>query len=152
MEPILTATLIALFYYMVFIFAANKIVLRQFRIKTPKEDTNELVTIYFILAVNINIICSLFLTQDPIMNYMTYLINDDFGFLNVLSAGSIILMTNAASLFISYLLASFLAKIIRVKEFLYMQPILWITVNLILLKLTILYYEAYISTQSITII
>lgn len=151
MEPILTAILIALFYYLVFIFAANKIVHRKFRIKNLAEDSGSQVTIYFILALNINIVCSLFLTQDPIMNYMTYLIQDDFGFLNVLSAGSIILMVNAVCLFISYVLGSFLNNILRVKEFLYMQPILWISVNLILLKLTTLYYEAYISTHSVTI-
>ena len=151
MEPILTTTLIALFFYLVLIFAANKLILRQFRVKPLVEDKNELIIIYFIFAVNINIICSLFLTQDPLMNYMTYLIKDDFGFLNVLSAGSIILITNAVLLFISYLLASLLSKILRVSEFLFMQPILWVTLNLILLNLTILYYEAYITTHSVTI-
>lgn len=151
MEPILTTTIIAFLYYIVFIFAANKIVLKKFKIKMLEENKNEQTNIYFILAVNINIICSLFLTQEPVMNYMTYLINDDFGFLNILSAGSIILLINAVLLFISYLLGKFIASILRTNEFLFLQPILWVTINLILLKLTNLYYEAYITTQSVTI-
>ena len=151
MEPILTATLIALFYYLVFIFAANKIVLRKFKPKPPLERKDDLNTIYYVLAVNLNIICGLFLTQDPIMNYMTFLIQDDFGFFNVLAAGSIILFSNAVALFISYLLGGALTNLLKFKDFRYMQPILWFTVNLILLKLTILYYEAYITTQSVTI-
>ena len=151
MEPILTATLIALFYYLVFIFVANKIVVRKFKPKSQKEIEHNQNTIYYILAVNVNIICGLFLTQDPIMNYMTFLITDDFGFFNVLAVGSIILLSNAAAIFISYILASFLSNVLKFKDVPYMQPILWFTVNLILLKLTILYYEAYITTQSVTI-
>lgn len=151
MEPILTAILIALFYYLIFIFAANKIVLRKFRPKPQQEDKDDLKTIYYILAVNINIICALFLTQDPIMNYMTFLIKDDFGFFNVLAAGSIILLSNAIVLFISYILAEALSNLLRFKDFRFILPILWFTINLILLKLTILYYEAYITTQSVTI-
>ena len=151
MEPILTTTLIALFYYLVLIFFANKIILRKFKPRPQLEEKNDINTIYYILAVNLNIICALFLTQDPIMNYMTFLIKDDFGFFNVLAVGSIILLSNAAAIFISYILASFLSNILKFKDFLFIQPILWFTVNLILLKLTILYYEAYITTQSVTI-
>jgi len=151
MEQILTITIIALFYYLVFVFAANKIVLRKFKTKAQDEDKNHVIVTYFVIALNINIICSLFLTQGPIVNYMTYLINDDFGFLNILSAGSIILFINALLLFISYLLGKFITNMINMKEYFFMQPIFWITINLILLKLTILYYEAYISTQNVTI-
>lgn len=151
MDSILTITLIALFYYLVFIFAANKIVLRKFRMKSLEEDRNQRLSTYFILALNINVICALFLTQDSVMNYMTYLIKDDFRFFNVFTAGSVIIITNAVLIFISYILGSLLTNIIGIKEAFYMHPILWITVNLILLKLTILYYEAYIITQSVTI-
>ena len=151
MEPILTITVISLFYYLVFVFAANKIVLRKFRTKPQEENSKGIIATFSVLALNINIICALFLTQDPILNYMTYLVNDDFGFLNILSAGSIILMINAALLFISFLLGKFIASLIRTNDLFYMQPVLWITINLILLKLTNLYYEAYISTQSVTI-
>lgn len=151
MEPILTATLIALFYYLIFIFIANRIVLRKFKPKPEREVKDDVRTIYYILAVNINIICALFLTQDPVMNYMTFLIKDDFGFFNVLASGSIILFSNAIALFISYILAEALSNLLKFKNFQFMQPILWLTVNLILLKLIILYYEAYITTQSVTI-
>lgn len=151
MKPILTATLITLFYYLLFIFAANKIVLRKYKPKTKEAGPAEFITIYFVLAVNINIICALFLTQDAIMNYMTFLINDDFGFFNVFASGTIILFANAILLFISNILGSLLSNILKFKDLHFMQPILWITVNLILLKLTILYYEAFINTQSVTI-
>ncbi|SMC53769.1 hypothetical protein [Cellulophaga tyrosinoxydans] len=152
MKPILYTTLITMFYYLALIFAANKIMLKKYN-KTNTEDSTEAKqSNHMLLAVNLNIIFLLFLTHDSVMNYITYLIGDESGFFTILSSGSLLILVHGILLFISYIISKFLYNIIGKNAPSFLHPILWITINLILLKLTFLYYEAYISTQGFTIL
>ncbi|MCM4150014.1 hypothetical protein DHD05_00280 [Arenibacter sp. N53] len=152
MKPILYTTIITLFYYIVLIFAANKIVLKKHKQVNPEEDNIVNLSNQMLFAVNLNIIFLLFLTHDSVMNYVTYLIGDESGFFNIFSSGSVLILVYGAMLFISFYISKLLSGAIGKNAPSFLLPILWITINLILLKLTSLYYEAYISTQSFTIL
>ena len=150
MKPILYTTIITLFYYIVLIFAVNKIVLKKYKQVNPEEDNIVNLSNLMLFAVNLNIIFLLFLTHDSVMNYVTYLIGD--GFFNIFSSGSVLILVYGAMLFISFYISKLLSGAIGKNAPSFLLPILWITINLILLKITSLYYEAYISTQSFTIL
>lgn len=152
MKPILYTTLITLFYYLALIFAANKIILKKYTRTKSEESTIGNPSNQMLLAVNLNIIFLLFLTHDSVMNYITYLIGDDSGFFTILSSGSVLILVHGVLLFISFIISKFLSEVIGKNAPSFLHPILWITINLILLKLTFLYYEAYISTKSFTIL
>ena len=150
MKPILYTTIITLFYYIVLIFAVNKIVLKKYKQVNPEEDNIVNLSNLMLFAVNLNIIFLLFLTHDSVMNYVTYLIGDEF--FNIFSSGSVLILVYGAMLFISFYISKLLSGAIGKNAPSFLLPILWITINLILLKITSLYYEAYISTQSFTIL
>jgi hypothetical protein len=151
MKPILYTTLVTLLYYLALIFAANKIVIKKFKLTNSEADTIGTLSIQMLLAVNINIICLLFLTHEAVMNYMTYLIGDDSSFFKVISSGSVFILVYTVLLILSYVISNFLRGLIGKNSPTFLRPLLWITINLILIKLTQLYYEAYISTQSFAI-
>ncbi|MUH38325.1 hypothetical protein D9O36_20975 [Zobellia amurskyensis] len=152
MDFILYTTAIALFYYLILLFTANKWVLNKFKNPANIDSNGFSTTAQMVLALNINIICSLFIVHDNVMNYVTFLIGDEASFFNFLSSGAIIILLNIAALGISYLLSKLFSDFIGKDSPVFTRPILWITINLLLLKLTTLYYEAYISTQNFTIL
>lgn len=140
--------LIALFYYLVFFFLANKIALnRLFKNEELVEDYIK----YVIVALNLNIIAALFITQDSVMNYFTFMIKEDQSFLMLLSSGSIIILINSVLILVSFFLSKLLVKLISSQKNIYLFPVIWIAVNVTLLKLTNLLYETIITTQSYTI-
>jgi hypothetical protein len=140
--------LITLFYYLAFFFLANKIALNRLFKKTDVEK--EYIK-YVVAALNINIIAALFVTQDGVMNYFTFMIKEDQSFLTILSLGSIIILINSVLILVSFFLAKLLVKLITSREIIYLLPVLWIAVHISLLKLTNLFYETIITTQSYTI-
>lgn len=140
--------LIALFYYLAFFFLANKIALnRLFKNEELVEDYIK----YVIVALNLNIIAALFITQDSVMNYFTFMIKEDQSFLMLLSSGSIIILINSVLILVSFFLSKLLVKLISSQKIIYLFPVIWIAVHVTLLKLTNLLYETIITTQSYTI-
>jgi hypothetical protein len=140
--------LIALFYYLAFFFLANKIALnRLYKNEELVEDYKK----YVVIALNFNIIAALFITQDSVMNYFTFMIKEDQSFLTLLSSGSIIILINSVLVLISFFLAKLLVKLITSQKLIYLSPVIWIAVHITLLKLTNLLYETIITTQSYTI-
>ena len=140
--------LIALFYYLAFFFLANKIALnRLYKTEELVEDYIK----YVIIALNLNIVAALFITQDSVMNYFTFMIKEDQSFLILLSSGSIIILINSVLILVSFFLAKLLVKLISSQKIIYLLPVIWIAVHISLLKLTNLLYETIITTQSYTI-
>tara|TARA_R110002020_G_scaffold312101_1_gene527571 strand:- start:1375 stop:1833 length:459 start_codon:yes stop_codon:yes gene_type:complete len=152
MEFILYTSLVALFYYLVLIFTTNKWIIKKIKNPSVHEGNTSSMPTHMILALNINIICSLFIIHDHVMNYVTFLIGDNTSFFHFMSAGAVIILLNFAALSISFLVSKLFAGSGGDDTPVYFRPILWITIDLLLLKLTTLYYEAYLSTQSFTIL
>lgn len=143
---ILTATL---FYYLVFIALVNKFAIR----KWLEIDNDSSKTInYNLLALNLNIVILVFVSYDNLLNYFTFIAREDNSFLGILASGTIIIFFNSIVLLMSYLLSLFLKKIITTEKIIYLIPILWVTLNLILTKIINLYYETIISAQNFTIL
>lgn len=140
--------LIALFYYLAFFFLANKIALNRLY---KNQELVEGYIKYVIVALNLNIIATLFITQDSVMNYFTFMIKEDQSFLTLLSSGSIIILINSVLILVSFFLAKLLVKLITSQKIIYLLPVIWIAVHISLLKLTNLLYETIITTQSYTI-
>jgi hypothetical protein len=152
MNFILYTSLIALFYYLILLFTANKWILTKFKPPSDLEINPSNIAVHMLLALNINIICSLFLAHDNVMNYVTFLVGNETSFFNLLSAGAVIILLNLIALSISFLLSRVFTEFIGKDTPVFTRPILWITINLLLLKLTTLYYEAFIATQNFTIL
>lgn len=148
-EQITYTILTALVYYLVLIYVANKIAVS--RLANKEEDRELNYKMYYLIALNFNIIIALFLTQDNIMTYFTFMIKDEGSFLTILTSGSVIILINAVVILMSLFLARLLVKLITSQELVYLLPIVWVTVSLLLLKLINLFYETYINTQSYTI-
>jgi hypothetical protein len=140
--------LIALFYYLAFFFLANKITLNRLQ---KKEEIVEDYIKYVLLALNINIVAALFITQDSVMNYFTFMIREDHSFVTLLSSGSVIILFNSVLIIASFFLAKLLVQLITAQKIIYLLPLIWMAVHISLLKLTNLFYETIITTQSYTI-
>ncbi len=152
MEILTYTTIIALIYYLTFLFAANRFVLHKFN-KNPVSNT-ELISLsaLMLVSVNVNIICCLLMTHDPLMNYMTYILGDSPSFFNYLSSGVIIFLGNIVVLTISYILSKVFCDFLSKSSTVFLRPLIWITINFLLIKLISIYYEAYLGTQSFTIL
>ena len=139
---------IALFYYLAFFFLANKIALNRLH---KKDELEENYIKYVVVALNVNIIAALFIIQDSVMNYFTFMIREDQSFITLLSSGSVIILINSVLVLVSFFIAKLLVKLITSQEIIYLLPVIWIAVHILLLKLTNLLYETIITTQSYTI-
>lgn len=152
MEIILFTTLVALLYYLAILFAANRFILKKYKSKHGLPEGILPFTVQMLFAVNINIMCCLLLTHDSLMDYMTYLMGDDPGAIRYFSSGAVIFLINVVVLYLSFWLSRLLMGLLGSNTPIFVKPIIWVAINLVLIKLTSLYYEAYLGTNNFTIL
>ncbi|SFN61406.1 hypothetical protein SAMN04487989_10227 [Bizionia echini] len=140
-----------LFFYLVSLILLNRVIIYK-GFKTFALKENEIKDkLPFLLAGNLSIFISLFILIKPLVNFISYQINNKESLFYVFSVCSIVFVLNVILLLISYILSKLLITFFIKANNVLIQAILWLVISTLLIVLTNEFYNLITSTDAFNI-
>jgi hypothetical protein len=120
--------------------------------KTIKLEDNEIKEkTPLLIAGNLSVFISLFILIKPLINFITYQLNNQESIFLIFSICSIVFIVNAILLLIAFLISKLLITfLIKVDHFI-LQSVLWFLVSTIIIILTSEFYNQITSSNAFNI-
>lgn len=143
-------TILTFLFYLVLIYFGNRIILKKYSNEAFLNKEN-MPLVYNVLALNFNLVTAVFLTHKWVMNYITFLNAESSETFTLIASTSLVIVANGILILISYLFAEGIGGMMKRADLDFLKPVLWITINLCLLHLSVNAYEAFINSNTFSI-
>ena len=143
--------LFILLFYLVLLIVVNRLIIYK-SYKTIKLEDNEIKEkTPLLIAGNLSVFISLFILIKPLINFITYQLNNQESIFLIFSICSIVFIVNAILLLIAFLLSKLLITFLIKVDHIILQSFLWFVVSTIIIILTSEFYNQITSSNAFNI-
>lgn len=143
--------LFILLFYLVLLIVVNRLIIYK-SYKTIKLEDNEIKEkTPLLIAGNLSVFISLFILIKPLINFITYQLNNQESIFLIFSICSIVFIVNAILLLIAFLLSKLLITFLIKVDHIILQSVLWFVVSTIIIILTSEFYNQITSSNAFNI-